>query len=986
MRFKNLGIPKQINIWLAITLLLVVLLSSSALISIERIWVNTAGLYDHPLTTRRAFGKIEADVFLIQQNMMQIVQEENTQQVDTLINEIESYEADAYRQIDILYKSYLGPHSDIDSTLNALSQWRSIRTETIRLLLTGQAEEARSRVEPTGVGGLQVDNVLNAITKISDFALSKGDEFYQAANAQRNQTILRTTLFSVAAAIALIIIGYVLRKSIVPPLKEITDAADAMHKGKLDTRVPYEAGNEIGTLSRAFNSMAETLEAETAHKDKVAMMSSVMFRENSLRPFCQELIKTLMHQTDSQITAIYFPNEQKNKFIPYESIGASLDRLPSFSYSGKEGEFGKAFATKTVQHMTDIPEDAQIVFTTVGGDFRAREIITIPIIDQNEVISVISLASIKRYSAASVRLITSLLNEISARLSSIMTSEQILAYSQRLKETNVKLQQQAKELEMQTSELSEQNTELEFQKKQLDEASRLKTNFLSNMSHELRTPLNSVIALTGVLGRRLANKIPQEELGFLEIIERNGKNLLVLINDILDISRIEAGHEEIEIEQVNATGVIGDLVEMIRPQAEQKSVELAFEPGHPQVIHTDADKFRHILQNLIGNAVKFTDNGKVVVSSERLGTQIRITIQDTGIGIPNEQIPFIFDEFRQADGSTSRRFGGAGLGLAISKKYADLLGGTISVTSTVNVGSTFTLTLPNLSDAHASQDVSTRAIPEADARPVHKDLRLQERTILLVEDNESAIVQIKDLVESIGCRVLAAHNAWEAFEIISHSIPDAMILDLMMPDVDGFHLLEMLRNAEVTAQVPVLILTAKHVTKDELKFLKRNNIHQLIQKGDVNAGELRKAIIGMFNQPSVEKEPMPTNTRRIDGKPVVLVVEDNPDNMVTIKALLGEDYVVLEAVNARESIEKAAEHVPNLILMDIALPDASGIDAFRQIRSMQRLASVPVIALTASAMDQDREAILAHGFDGFVAKPIIAAELFEKIREVLYGK
>jgi len=986
MKMKNLTISKQIYIWLAMILLLIVLLSASALSSIEGIWVNTAGLYEHPLTTRRAVAAIEADVLLIHRNMAQLVIEENQQHADKLIQDIDAYEADAYHQVDVLYKSYLGPQSDINLTLNELSLWSIIRAETIRLLQAGQVDEARIRVEADGAGGLQADKVLSAVISISDFAKIKGDEFYQAARTQRSQTILRTALFSTAAALALLGIGYFMRKSMVPPLREITGAAESMHKGELNTRVQYEAKSEIGTLSKAFNAMAETIENETAHKDKITQMSLIMFQEDSLRRFCQELLRHLLQLTDSQIAAIYFPNEQKDRFEPYESIGASLERLPSFSTSGKEGEFGTALASKAVQHVTEIPVDSQVVFSTVSGEFRAREIITIPIVSEKDVISIISIASIKHYSSASVRLINSLLNEISARLSSIMASEKIQEFSQKLQDKNAELQQQAKELEMQTAELSEQNTELEFQKKQLDEASRLKTNFLSNMSHELRTPLNSVIALTGVLGRRLASKIPDEELSFLEIIERNGKNLLVLINDILDISRIEAGREEIEIEQFNANSVLSDLVEMIHPQAEQKSIELLYESGNPVQISTDVDKFRHILQNLIGNAVKFTEKGSVRVASELRDTQICIKIIDTGIGIPQEQLPYIFDEFRQADGSTSRRFGGAGLGLAISKKYADMLGGTISVTSVLNVGSEFTLTLPIQCDSAIVQYPTFGPKAETAQFATRNEPRLNERSILLVEDNESAIIQIKDLVELIGCQVFVAHNAGEAFEIIEQAIPDAMILDLMMPNVDGFRVLEILRNAEITAHVPVLILTAKQVTKDELKFLKRNNIHQLIQKGDVNAKELEKAILGMLNFTTAAKETPAPNAKPIHGKPVVLVVEDNADNMITIKALLRDGYIVIEAVNAKESIEMASEHVPDLILMDIALPDASGIDAFRQIRTIPRLVSVPVIALTASAMRQDREAILAYGFDGFIAKPIIEAEFFVKIQEVLYGK
>lgn len=989
MKFKNLNMSKQIIIWVTMIFLLMLALSISALISIENIWFNTAGLYEHPLTTRRAVAAIEVDVLSIHRNMMQLVIEESQEETERLIQGIDAYEADAYRQIDVLYKSYLGPKSDIDATLDSLALWRAIRTETIRILRAGQVEEARIRVETSGLGGAQADSVMRTIVNISDFAIIKGDEFYHSAQIQRNRTVLQTAGLSVGALIALIGIGYYLRKSIIPPLKTITVAAEAIYQGKLDTRIHYEAANEIGTLSRAFNSMAEAIEMETLHKEKIAQVSSIMIREDELRPLSHEVLKNLMVLTDSQIGSMYFLNEQKNKFDPFVSIGAKHENLPSFFVHGQNGEFGTALATKKVQHITDIPVDIQVVFSTAVGDFKAREILTIPILNGSEVIAIISIASIKRYAPSSIRLVSGLLNEISARLVSTKTAQQIHEFSLKLQDTNAELQQQAKELEMQTNELIEQNTELELQKKQLDEASRLKTNFLSNMSHELRTPLNSVIALTGVLARRLVKQIPNEEYGFLEIIERNGKNLLTLINDILDISRIEAGREEIEIEQFDANDSIIDVVEMIRPQAEQKSIELLCESNKAIQISSDSVKFHHILQNLIGNAVKFTENGSVTVRSEVHGNRIVIKVSDTGIGIPQDQIPFIFDEFRQADGSTSRRFGGAGLGLAISKKYADMLGGTITVESTINVGSEFTLILPTQPNFSIScsdpTSINSDKVEKMRGSTLSK-LHLSEQKILVVEDNDSAIIQIRDLLQSIGCQALIAHDAGEAFKIIEHTIPDAMILDLMMPDVDGFQVLKILRNAELTAHVPVLILTAKHVTKDELKFLKRNNIHQLIQKGDVNANELERAIIDMISHTEAGEVGTSQIFKPVHGKLTVLVVEDNVDNMITIKALLADAYEVVEAVNAKDAIEMAVKHDPDLILMDIALPDASRIDAFRQIRNIPKLMSIPVIALTASAMRQDREVILAYGFNGFIAKPIIEVDFFRIISEVLYGK
>ncbi|MBI9094753.1 MAG: response regulator [Sphaerochaeta sp.] len=884
----------------------------------------------------------------------------------------------------------MGPRSDVDEVSDALTHWKAIRVETVRLLRASQIEEVENRVKATGVGGVQADKIILELDILRNFALAKTDELFEDAQEHRTRIIEQMVFLCIGVLFLLVALGLYLRKSFLPPIAKLTDAIEMIKQGKLDTRIGSESPNEFGELARAFDTMSDTIQRETIYNTNIVRISSSMFKHRTLRPFCQELLNNLQVLTDSQICALYFLHETNSQFERYESIGLKHDSLCSFSVAAKEGEFGAALASKKVQHVTDIPSDVQVLFPTVSGDFKVKEIITIPIIQGDEVISVISLGSIKRYPTDAVRLIHGLLNEITASLSAVLSAQRAMEFSQELQQSNRELEQQARELEMQANELTEQNAELEMQKKQLDEASRLKTNFLSNMSHELRTPLNSVIALSGVLGRRLANKIPEEESGYLEIIERNGRNLLTMINDILDISRIEAGREDIEITQFNSNTVIGEVVAMIQPQAQSQNIELLHTAKNPEIaIETDAKKFRHILQNLISNAVKFTEKGTVEIASEQNGDSIVISVKDSGIGISEEHLSHIFEEFRQADGSTSRRFGGTGLGLAIAKKYATLLNGTITIESTPKVGSEFTLTLPLRYDAKLLLQGQAPSDPyqKEGSLSLPQDVPdLSGRTILLVDDNESSLIQIKDLMEGLGCHVRYAPDALEAFTIIDQGVPDAIILDLMMPDVDGFKVLELLRNAEATANIPVLVLTVKHITKEELKFLKRNNVHQLIQRGDVKRLELQQAVATMLYPKNTKANQKSPKVRALAGKPVVLVVEDNRDNMITVQALLRDHHTVLEAFTASEGIKMARAHVPDLILMDIALPDFNGIDAFKKLRSLPQTQHIPVIALTASVLKHDRETILSHGFDAFIGKPIIADEFYRVLDEVLNGK
>ena len=812
-------------------------------------------------------------------------------------------------------------------------------------------------------------------------------------NSVKSGEALTTRLMILVALILLLnlVIYYILLSNIRRPLNELTRVSQQFHQGDMNARSSYSSQNEFGILSESFNSLAYDIQENAKLNENASKLTSLMLSEDDAEKFFHITLNALGEHTGSQMAAVYLLSDDKKSYDHFASIGIDDHARQSFTAGNFEGEFGNSLASGKIQHIKEISAETRFNFNTVSGTFIPAEIITIPILTGNEITAIFSLASVTRFSSQAVRLIHKILDTLNARVEGILAYHKMKEFSEQLEQQFFELEAQKKELQSQSDELMEQNAELETQKQQLGEASKLKTNFLSNMSHELRTPLNSVIALSGVLNRRLVSKIPAEEYSYLEVIERNGKQLLSLINDILDISRIEAGREEVEITRFNINNLISEVVSTIKPQADQKKIQLIHSESQINIpITSDLDKCRHILQNLVGNAVKFTEEGKVEIIARLNGKLIGIEVIDTGIGISEMHLKHVFDEFRQADGSTSRRFGGTGLGLAIAKKYANLLGGTIGVNSVPGEGSAFMLSLP-LSYAVENKIGESGPVIEPHYRyPViqslqDKDSRNLKKTIMLVEDSEPAIIQMHDFLEESGFHILLARDGNEALDILSKTLPDAIILDLMMPGVDGFEVLGNLREAERTAQVPVLILTAKHITKDELRYLKRNNVHQLIQKGDVNRIDLLRSLDKMFvHEPEPAALPKPVlNT--IEGKPLVLVVEDNSDNMLTVKALLAESFDVIEAIDGMKAIEMAREHRPDLILMDIALPGMDGISVFKAIRKEVRLQHIPIIALTASAMIHDRETILAHGFEAYIAKPIDDVKFFEIINETLYG-
>lgn len=996
MKLKNLKIGIQLLIGFIIILLLVIALGLISDQQSHKVHEQTKIIYEHPFQVRRAIGALNADIQQMRLGTRDLMLASNEKEQHDAIQLIEVSSTDAFRQFDIVFDNYLGQKNDVEQAYEAFVKWEAAREANNILALKGNHIAVKESVSSSGAVGKLRDDMLRKINVIDEFAKNKGEELYNHSIILKDNLSTRLVFFICFILVITLIIYFMLLHNIRKPLVTLTKITRRFDEGELSARCDYKSENELGMLSASFNSLADNIEATSMLNIQTGLLSDMMLIEDDAQRFFQITLQILMEDTGSHMAAAYLLSEDRKYFEHFESIGLDDNAKKSFSVKGLEGEVGFAITTRKIQHLKNISENTRFIFNTTAGKFIPLEIITIPILSGNDVIAVISLASLNHYTDLAIQLINKIHLTYCARIDKIMTYQKLRTFSDTLAYQNRELEAQKMELTSQSTELTEQNRELEIQKQQLSEANKLKTSFLSNMSHELRTPLNSVIALSGVLNRHLKGQIPEEEYSYLEVIERNGKNLLALINNILDIARIESGREEIEITDLSICDCINEVVEMIQPQAQAKKININKAAGHCEVIvKSDANKIVHILQNLIGNAVKFTEKGEITINVSRTDNDVKISITDSGIGISEEHLPHIFDEFRQADGGTSRRYGGTGLGLSIAKKYATLLGGHISVKSEKDMGSEFTLTLPldYIGENNTEEETIPFGYENAYNSHVSENLISEmAKTILLVEDSEPAIIQLKDFLEESGYQIIVAHDGNEGLKIMSEIIPDAIILDLMMPDIDGFEVLKTIRDADTTAQIPVLILTAKHITKEELKFLKRNNIYQLIQKGDVNKVQLLDTIKGMvtsLNKNAVETATVEPEKKKIniqEKKPKVLIVEDNQDNMIAARAIMDEKFNVIEATDGPEGIALAIKYLPDLILMDISLPGMDGIEAFKAIRNEVSLLKVPVVALTASALTKDRETILSHGFDAFLAKPIDETIFFKTLNEILYGR
>ena len=840
-------------------------------------------------------------------------------------------------------------------------------------------------------------NVLAAYTYIPETKwgfVSKQDieEIYAPV-----QLILREILILlVISAVVIYIFAFFLANTMVKPLREMVKVSGRLKKGDLSARNHFKRVDELGSLARSFDDMAVSMATRIFIQQGVSQVSQVMVGAKKMNDFSAEVLKALVKKTGSAFGAFYLRSEEGNKFEHLTSIGVNSELLEPFDASMLEGEFGIALTTKTIDHIRDIPEDTVFNFKTFTGTALPKEIITIPIIINDRVMAVICLASLNTYPENSLKILNQVWQGINTGFSNIFATEntrriakelkkknQILqAQSEELQAQSEELQTQSEELQQTSAELQAQNAELELQAQQVKNADRLKSEFLSNMSHELRTPLNSVMALSRVLIIQAKDKLSKEEANYLEVIERNGQNLLSLINTILDLSRIEAGKMDINPKLFPIGSTVEMIIERLEPVATGKGIYIHQEIADklPQ-IESDEILTHKILQNVIGNAVKFTKEGGVTVSANSDAKKVYIRVEDSGIGISEKDLPHIFDEFRQVDGTVSRQYEGTGLGLAIAHKAAKILGCELTVQSNAGKGSIFTLSMPVKWPGIVSVS-EPLALMKAE-EVISKGKSITEKPgasnkILIVEDNEATVIQVRQVLKSQGYQVDVARGGQEALDYIKQAIPDAIILDLMMPEVDGFEVLNKLRSNQAMTEIPVLVLTAMDLTQEDLNKLNSNNIRQMIQKGDVNSEDLLSVIRSML-----EAAPQKQQTTSAEKLKTILVVEDNPDSLITIKAVLQNKYNVLEATDGKKGLSMTIEKQPDLVLLDMALPLMDGFTVVRKIKKNKAVVHIPVIAMTARAMTGDREKTIRAGCDDYVSKPINPDKILKKIEKWL---
>jgi len=756
----------------------------------------------------------------------------------------------------------------------------------------------------------------------------------------------------------------------------------------------------------------------------------VLNRETRIEDLATNILRLMPRYTPVVTGVIYLFSEKEDRLVP---LATQALACPAPEFMLGQGLPGEVALREEAIFISNLP-GTYLAFRSGTGEAQPPHIACLPIQVGEHFLGVMELAAFHPLTEerhfledVALQLGIAMQNAIRRKQTEDLAIE-VQANNMALEAQNDELRAQSEELIAQSEEIQSQAEELIAQRDALerktleaDEANRMKTIFLSNMSHELRTPLNAILGLTRLMEDGVAGQISEQQAQYLEVIMRNGGNLLDLINDILDLARIETGREEVRFDQIYLRGLLESVSVSIKSMAERQGLEFTLQIA-PEIstMVSDERKIGQILTNLLGNAIKFTPKGTVTLSAllqERDGHDfIHFIVQDTGIGIPEDHMELIFEPFCQIDGSASRKHKGSGLGLHICKKLANLLGGEIKAVSEPGRGSTFTAVLPmdrrkrNRLPDHEWQEKLRRmflggpALPEQQTSfpapkavleprlefPIPENRRGKQDLgihILLIEDDMISVREIGVHLREAGYRISFSLDGLVGLQILEKERPDLVVLDLIMPIMDGFSFLREMNSRPELARIPVLILSAMDLDAEQTSRLPAN-VKGVMVKGNIKESQLLERIRTVVGLPAAAIAPRTSETGEqgamvlapeiplANGRPNpggrrILVAEDNPDNLFLIEEILKMgSYEMFRAGNGQEAIDMAGRIIPDLILMDIQMPDMNGMEAIKNIRQLPNLQHIPIVALTARAMKGDREKFMSTGCDDYIAKPV----------------
>jgi CheY-like chemotaxis protein/HAMP domain-containing protein/GAF domain-containing protein len=797
-------------------------------------------------------------------------------------------------------------------------------------------------------------------------------------------------------------------------VRAIAEVATAVTEGDLTRSIQVEARGEVAELKDNINTMIDNLRLTTDRNNEQDWLKTNLARVTGMLQGQRDLA-TVGRLLLSELA----PLVNAHQGLIYQLVdegGAHLRMLAAYASSGDaaraprialgEGFIGQCALDRRRIVLTKVPEDT-IPVGPVFFDALPRSVAVYPVIFEGQMKAVLALASLNEFDPSHLAFLEQLTANLGIVLNSIevtMQTEALLKQSQKLaaelqtqqvelQQTNDQLAQKALQLAEQNAEVERKNREIEQARRALEEkatelalTSKYKSEFLANMSHELRTPLNSILILAQQLGDNPERNLTPKQVEFARTVHGAGTDLLNLITDILDLSKIESGTVTVEAEDLQFADLVGTVSRAFRLEAERRKLEFEIRigPNLPSHIVTDSKRLQQVLKNLLSNAFKFTAHGSVQLEVDvaRDGwsrehpilatseTVVSFCVRDTGIGIPAEKQKLIFEAFQQADAGTSRKYGGTGLGLAISRELASLLGGEITLQSVPEQGSAFTLYLPlryvGALDRQAGRTLAAdrgrpttfpvvRSAPPPPL-PVPDDrerLVTGDPVMLIVEDDPAYAQIVADLARGQGFKVLIASRGADAMDLARRYRPTAVSLDVFLPDMLGWTVLSQLKHDPETRHIPVQVVTLD----DDRQHGLARGAFSFVTKSETTEG-LSSALarIRAFATPRRKR---------------LLVVDDNEIELASITALLAYDDVdITTAATGTAALVALQEQAYDCVVLDLKLPDLSGFEILERIRDNPALRDLPVVVFTGRELSPEEDARLKELARSVVVKGV----------------
>lgn len=839
-------------------------------------------------------------------------------------------------------------------------------------------------------------------------------DWYLITKIDKNEVLLSLSTILLYASISVFIILLLIvllsihfSAKLTYPIIKGAEFAKDIASGNYNSELDVDRKDEMGILAKALKDMARSLKELSWIRSGKEGLDNALRGEHDIRKMSSKFITFLSKHLDAQIGALYLLKD--DDFLHLSATYAFSDREGNFNKIAiGEGLVGQAALEKKEIVYTHVPDVAPTFNYGISSMIPTCYIVT-PLIFEGELIGVFLIGITVPVTKLQRRFITNVKNDVAILLNSAKAStviqdlledaqikqeelrvsnEELEQQSEALRDSEKELQAQQEELRVTNEELEERTEDLEKQREimkesnkelevigedlkekaaDLERASQYKSEFLANMSHELRTPLNSILILSQLISNNKKGNLDEKQIKSAKAINSSGEDLLRLINEILDLSKVEAGKVEINPEVMTLDSLIDDLDRVYRPTADQKDVNFIFskEDSLPGSIITDSHRLQQVLKNLLTNAFKFTDSkGTVSFNMTKNGSNICFAVTDTGIGIAEEKQDAVFEAFQQADGSTSRKYGGTGLGLSISRELTKLLGGTISLKSAVGEGSTFFVTIPikegttlppSLSKEIEGSKVSD--LIEVHVKDDREGVIQDSKTLLIIEDDFNFAAILKEQAHERGFKVLIAEDGETGLHFADYYRPSGIILDIGLPGIDGWTVMERLKRDPELRHIPVHFMSGN---EESLPAMKMGAVGYMMKP--VSLENVKEAFEKIENSISSTIHKL-------------LIVEDDQLQRESIEELIDGDDVEISGVGSgREAYDFMKETTFDCVILDLGLEDMSGYDLLDKIKSDDDISETPIIIYTGRDLSSEEELRLKKYAETIIIKGVKSPE------------